>query len=74
MKDLYQVLRQKEMDIARVRKEIKALHRVISLLADDPAQPWSTTRGSSLAPEHKQVTTGAGITRCDDGNHREDPP
>ena len=35
MKDLSQVLRQKEMDIERVRKEIKALHFVIPLLAED---------------------------------------
>jgi hypothetical protein len=35
MKDLYQVLSQKEMDIERVRKEIKALHFVIPLLAED---------------------------------------
>ena len=35
MNDLSQVLRQKEMDIERVRKEIKALHFVIPLLAED---------------------------------------
>jgi hypothetical protein len=35
MKDPYQVLRQKETDIERVRKEIEALHFVIPLLADD---------------------------------------
>jgi len=35
MKDLYQVLSQKEMDIERVRKEIEALHFVIPLLAED---------------------------------------
>jgi hypothetical protein len=35
MNDLSQVLSQKEMDIERVRKEIKALHFVIPLLAED---------------------------------------
>lgn len=35
MKDPYQVLRQKETDIERVRKEIEALHFVIPLLAED---------------------------------------
>ena len=35
MNDLSQVLRQKEIDIERVRKEIKALHFVIPLLAED---------------------------------------
>src|ERR1700741_5438914 len=35
LNDLYQVLRQKEMDIERVRKEIEALQFVIPMLADD---------------------------------------
>ena len=35
MKDLSQVLRQKEMAIERVRNEIKALRFVIPLLAED---------------------------------------
>jgi hypothetical protein len=39
MKDLFQVLSQKEMDIERVRKEIKALHFVIPLLSEDA--DWS---------------------------------
>ena len=35
MKDVYQVLSQKERDIERVRKEIEALHFGIPLLAED---------------------------------------
>jgi hypothetical protein len=35
MKDLYQVLRQKESDILRVQREIEALLSVIPLLADN---------------------------------------
>lgn len=35
MKDLYQVLLQKEADIERVRQEIAALHFVIPLLTED---------------------------------------
>jgi hypothetical protein len=35
MKDLYAVLRQKELDIVRVRREMQALLTVIPLLADD---------------------------------------
>ena len=35
MQDLYQVLRQKEIEIERVRKEIEALQFVIPLLAED---------------------------------------
>ena len=39
MKDPYQVLSQKEMDIERVRKEIQALHFVIPLLAETRTGP-----------------------------------
>jgi len=35
MKDPYQVLKQKEIDIERVRREIAALHLVNPLLAED---------------------------------------
>jgi hypothetical protein len=35
MKDLFQVLSQKERDIERVQREIEALHFVIPLLAED---------------------------------------
>jgi hypothetical protein len=35
MKDPYQVLEQKEMELERVRREIEALHLVIPLLAED---------------------------------------
>jgi hypothetical protein len=36
MKDPYAVLREKEKDIERVRKEIHALNMVIPLLSDQP--------------------------------------
>ena len=52
MKDLYQVLSQKERDIERVRREIDALHFVIPLLAED-ADPIE----HGLAPEFR----GAGV-------------
>jgi len=35
MKDVYEVLRQKEVEIVRVQNEIEALHLVIPLLAED---------------------------------------
>ena len=35
MKDLYQVLEQKKIEIERVRREVEALHFVIPLLAED---------------------------------------
>jgi len=34
MKDPYDLLRKKELDVKRVRREIAALHSVISLLAE----------------------------------------
>ena len=38
MKDVNLVLREKELDIVRVRKEVEALHLAIPLLAED--QDW----------------------------------
>lgn len=35
MKNIWQVLQQKETDIERVKLEIQALHSIIPLLADD---------------------------------------
>jgi hypothetical protein len=39
MRDPHSVLRQKDMDLERVRKEIQALQTVIPLLVDDPPLP-----------------------------------
>lgn len=47
MTDFYQVLRQKEMDIERVRREIEALRFVIPMLAED-TQPVSVPVSPSL--------------------------
>jgi hypothetical protein len=56
MKDLSQVLEQKETELERVRREIEALHFVIPLLAEDAdwiddwlALPASQLRGSGPA-------------------------
>ncbi len=35
MKDVYQVLRQKELDLERTRQEIEALRSVIPLLSEE---------------------------------------
>jgi hypothetical protein len=35
MKDVYEVLRQKELEVQRIRNEIAALHSVIPLLVDE---------------------------------------
>lgn len=39
MKDLYTVLRQKEEDVRRIRREIQSLLTVIPLLADEQPSP-----------------------------------
>jgi len=59
MKDLSQVLRQKEMDIERVRKEIKALHFVIPLLAED--SDWSAHGLASRSVSQLRGTETAGV-------------
>jgi hypothetical protein len=56
MKDLSQVLSQKEMAIERVRKEIKALKLVIPLLAEDA--DW-IEHGLASSPSVSQLR-GAG--------------
>jgi hypothetical protein len=60
MKDPYQVLSQKEMDIERVRREIEALHLVIPLLAEDA--DW-IERGQASPPSDSQFrgTGTAGV-------------
>jgi hypothetical protein len=40
MRDVYQVLREKELEISRVREEVEALRAAIPLLADgEEAEP-----------------------------------
>lgn len=49
MKDLYQVLRQKESDLERIRKEIEALRFVTPLLSEEK-EPDKNARASLAAP------------------------
>lgn len=64
MKDIYQVMRQKQLDIVRVRKEIEALHFVIPLLAED--EDW-IEGGLALPPSFSQVR-GTGTTGVNGGH------
>jgi hypothetical protein len=43
MNDVFEVLRQKEKDLARVREEIFALHLVLPLLIEDEAPRGEVT-------------------------------
>jgi hypothetical protein len=56
MKDLQTVLRQKELDVERVRREIQALLIVIPLIADD--QP-SSDDVMHLGEEVRQKSAGS---------------
>ena len=49
MRDLHTVLRQKEQDVERVRREIQKLLTVIPLLADDLPSPDDVRRLLHLA-------------------------
>lgn len=50
MKDIYQVLREKELAIARVRQEVEALRFCVPMLADDDATVNASPR---TAPSSK---------------------
>ena len=49
MKDVYEVLRQKEQDLARVRHEIESLNVAANLLSDDPISDELTQKKESSA-------------------------
>lgn len=61
MKDLYAVLREKEQQLARVRKEVGALRSVIPLLVDtgtDESQPVNSVQSfaaSAIGTPHPVV-------------------
>jgi hypothetical protein len=59
VKDVNLVLREKELDIVRVRKEIEALHLAIPLLAED--RDWV---------EHGLVSPPASSPSRGTGTHR----
>jgi hypothetical protein len=53
MKNVYEVLRQKELELARLEKEVEALRVAAPLLSDDKeaAQENKPTLASSSAPQ-----------------------
>jgi hypothetical protein len=60
MKDLYEVLREKELDLERVRKEIEALRFVTSMLSED-AEANKNAKPSLVAGASQSRWTGSGI-------------
>lgn len=60
MRDLYQVLRQKELDLERTRAEIEALRSVIPLLSEEMERnDKSRPTLASSVPQPRRPTTGA---------------
>jgi len=62
MKNIHDVMRQKEHEIERLKKEIEALHTVIPMLQDEktpPAQTYSAPQNSESqsAPPTTGTTT-----------------
>jgi len=55
MKDPYRVLREKEQDVERVRKEIQALVTVIPLLADNQPSADNVMHELLVAVSRKSV-------------------
>jgi len=55
MKDAYEVLYQKEADLARVRQEVESLRVAASLLAED-----ASTEGSSPSSSSRRSVMSAG--------------
>ena len=53
MKDAYEVLQQKEADLARVRHEIESLQVVASLLSDDLTSDELTKKRAGSAAGHR---------------------
>lgn len=63
MKDAYDVLHQKESELARVRQEIDSLRIVASLLAEDPpSDSDETTLSSAEKPDDIRLDLEA-VTR-----------
>jgi hypothetical protein len=58
MKDLYQVLRQKELDLERIRQEIEALRVVTPLLSDEPEADGTARPSRVAAPTPRRAGNG----------------
>jgi hypothetical protein len=73
MKDAYEVLHQKEADLARVRKEVYSLNIVVRLLAEDddrntydlavesnqPIKKPSSSVTHTMSPQYASEATGS---------------
>jgi len=55
VRDVYEILRQEEMDCARLKSEIEALRLVIPLLTDEEAREQHDSQAQENAPTERQV-------------------
>jgi hypothetical protein len=62
MKDVYEVLRQKERDIVRLRMEVEALLFVIPLLVDDRDSDQDATAEVPGSPSYSDRTGTNGLS------------
>ena len=65
MKDPYEVLRQKEADLARTRKEIESLQVVASLLSDNLTSDELNKKKESAAEKTLDRDSGSEATGTD---------
>jgi hypothetical protein len=65
MKDINEVLRQKEEDLARLRHEIESLQVVASLLSDELTSDEPTEKKESAAEKTVDDGTGSEATGTD---------
>ncbi len=61
MKNIYDVIRQKELDMQQLQKEVEALRLAARILADDgdsslESYPKTTTTGIASAPRPQTMT------------------
>jgi hypothetical protein len=59
VKDVHEVVRRKEMDLARLQKEIESLRLVIPLLAEDEAIPESVAHVQESVAQDETGTEGS---------------
>jgi hypothetical protein len=63
MKNIYEVLRQKELELQQLQKDIEALRVAARLLADDnEAEPASSSRSMGTSVSAPRITTPAVAT------------
>ncbi len=65
MKNLYEVLRQKENEIQQLQKDIEALRVAARLLADDSDAEQTTSRPTTSTPRVTAAAVSASVKPAD---------